>query len=197
MSRGSAKGTQMSWFDWLSRKPRSAPVPGADTARAPLEPAGGEQHAQLRDGRIDRRERLYGVVRAALLQAGVPSGGYKLKVLALDDHGNRFLIMVDLAPAWGGSGGWRSGIEAGIIQAARAQHGLVVTSVYWRSNADLATASSSAPAALSSPDAGPSQSGRLATAASRYEPIQEDEVAAFQKALDAASRAPSVSRKVH
>lgn len=179
----------MSWLNRFSRKPRPAPGPEAGP--------GSDQEAQLRDTRIDRRERLYGVVRAALVNAGVLTASYKFKVLALDEHGQQFLVMVDLAPAWDAQAEWRSHIESQIIDSAQVQHGLVITSVYWRNNADLAAAPASAPAMHSGADSLPSQLEAGATTASRYEPIQADEVVAFQRALEEASRAPSVPGKIH
>ena len=189
----------MSWLTRFSRKPRPAPGPEVDAAPAPVEGAGpgSNQDAQLRDTRIDRRERLYGVVRAALVNAGVQTACYKFKVLALDEHGQQFLVMVDLAPAWDAQAEWRFRIESQIIESAQTQHGLVITSVYWRNNAELATAPASVPATLSAADSLPSQLGTAGTTASRYEPIQADEVVAFQRALEEASRTPSVSRKIN
>ena len=187
----------MSWLNWFSRK--SPPVPGAPASSAFPERTGSDSQldSRLRDTRIDRRERLYGVVRASLIEAGVLTSNYKFKVLALDDQGQQFLVMVDLAPSWTAMADWRTDIESKIIHAAQAEHGLVITSVYWRNNADLATLPMSRPGVLSSPDTTePSQPATLASGA-RYEPIQADEVAAFQQALEAASRMPSVPRKIH
>ncbi|WP_367848190.1 hypothetical protein [Rhodoferax sp. WC2427] len=174
----------MSFLNWFSRKPpRNAALPPAAS--------------QLRDARIDRRERLYAVVRTSLVQAGVQTSSFKFKVLALDDQGHQFLVMVDVANPWGGDAGWRARIETQVIEAAQAQHGLVITSVYWRNNAELVAAPPSVPATLSGPESGPSDRVTLTGGVGRYEPLQEDEVVAFQKALEAASRLPSVSGKIH
>lgn len=178
----------MSLLNWLSRKPKT----DVDVAAVRM-----PDSAALRDARIDRRERLYAVVRTSLVQAGVQTTSFKFKVLALDDQGLQFLVMVDIAPPWGGDAGWRSRIEAQVVQTAQTQHGLVITSVYWRNNAALVAAAPSVPATLSSPDAGPSDRVTLSGGVGRYEPLQDDEVAAFQKALETASRLPSVPGKVH
>nr|WP_315189434.1 hypothetical protein [uncultured Albidiferax sp.] len=176
----------MSFLDWFSRKPQ---VPAAQS-QAP-------DAVKLRDARIDRRERLYAIMRTSLVQAGVQTSSFKFKVLALDDQGQQFLVMVDVANPWGGDAGWRSRIETQVVQAAQAQHGLVITAVYWRNNAELVAAPASMPATLSGPEAGLSDRVTLAGGVGRYEPLQDDEVAAFQKALEAASRLPSVTGKIH
>jgi hypothetical protein len=178
----------MSFLNWFSCKPAihtdAAPTPTADPAR-------------LRDARIDHRERLYAVVRTALVQAGVPTARFKFKVLALDDQGQQFLVMVDVALPWGSDAGWRSHIETQVVHAAQAQHGLVITSVYWRNHPDLVVVPASVLAPLLGPESGPSERVSRAGGVGRYEPLQEDEVAAFQQALEAASRRPSVPRKIH
>lgn len=176
----------MSFLNWFLRKPQAhtAQSHALDTAK-------------LRDARIDRRERLYAIMRTSLVQAGVQTTSFKFKVLALDDQGQQFLVMVDVANPWGGDAGWRSRIESQVVQAAHAQHGLVITAVYWRNNAALVAAPPSMPATLSGPESGPSAHVTLAGGVGRYEPLQDDEVVAFQKALEAGSRLPSVPGKIH
>lgn len=176
----------MSFFNWFSRKPQGK-----------VAPAPAPENTRLRDARIDRRERLYGVVRTSLVQAGVQTSSFKFKVLALDDQGQQFLVMVDVASPWGGDAGWRARLETQVIETAQTQHGLVITSVYWRNNAELVAAPPSMPASLSGPEVGLSDRVTLAGGVGRYEPLQDDEVAAFQKALEAASRLPSVTGKIH
>lgn len=172
----------MSFLNWFSHRPRAESAQG-ETLDA----------TKLRDARIDRRERLYAVVRTSLVQAGVQTASFKFKVLALDDQGQHFLVMVDVAYPWGGDAGWRSGIETQVVQSAKAQHGLMITAVYWRNNAELGGAPPSMSAKLSGPESGLSDRVTLGGGVGRYEPLQDDEVAAFQKALEAASRPPSVS----
>ena len=183
----------MSFLNWFSRnKPLMHKDVVAQTGPAPI-----PDPTQLRDARIDRRERLYAVVRAALVQAGVQTASFKFKVLALDDQGQQFLVMVDVAPPWGADAGWRSHIEGQVVQTAQAQYGLVITSVYWRNNPELLAVQPSVPAPLSGPEFAPSDRVTLPGGLGRYEPLQDDEVVAFQKALEAASRMPSVPGKIH
>ena len=58
-----------------------------------------------------RRELLYGVVREAMVRAGVLSSSYKFKVLSLDARGRQFLVMVDLSHGAGGETGRLAEIE--------------------------------------------------------------------------------------
>lgn len=160
----------------------------------------------LKNERMERREWLYSVVREAMLHAGVLTASFKFKVLALDERGRQFLVMVDLAPALGGDTGRLSKIESQIIQTAKARYDLVITAVYWRTNDHVAvglprtaapppapvfaaeTPKPSAPVPM--PELGtPSKPGR-------FEPIQADEVAAFKRALAEASGQPPAPGEV-
>jgi hypothetical protein len=162
----------------------------------------------LKNERMERREWLYSVVREAMLHAGVLTASFKFKVLALDERGRQFLVMVDLAPALGGDTGRLSKIESQIIQTAKARYDLVITAVYWRTNDHVAvglprtaapppapvfaaeTAKPSAPVPMADPVLGtPSKPGR-------FEPIQADEVAAFKRALAEASGQPAAPGEV-
>jgi hypothetical protein len=96
-----------------------------------------------------RRERLYGVVRECMTNAGMLSSGYKFKVLSLDSRGRQFLVMVDLTSSHTGAAAW-SQIEASIVQAAKARYGVGVKAVYWR---HAGPASATEPVAASVPAA--------------------------------------------
>ena len=169
------------------------------------------------DGRMLRREQLYAVVREAMVRVGVLSAGYKFKVLALDQRGAQFLVMMDMAPEYAGDARQGAETEALIMQAAKARHDILVTAVYWRVNEQLAqaptlrgaaadsrpaplqhAASASRPAPLrSTPRSAPvpSRPAPLAptpSAPGRFDPIEADEVAAFKQALaDAAAARPA------
>jgi hypothetical protein len=180
--------------------------------------AGGNnaQPANRKHERMARRELLYGVVRESMMHAGVLSASYKFKVLSLDARGRQFLVMVDLARENGGETGRLAEIEALIAQGAKARYDILVTAVYWRTNEHVAIgdprarlqqrASDSRPAPLDSRPALDSQPGdlmsrpvaldsRAAPAAPRnvsvYEPIQDEEVAAFKRALAAGVENPA------
>jgi hypothetical protein len=67
----------------------------------------------------ERRELLYTAVRDAMVRAGVLSAGYKFKVLSLDQRGRQFLVMMDLAPEYGGDMDRLGEIEALIARPPR------------------------------------------------------------------------------
>lgn len=135
-----------------------------------------------------RREQLYVAIREAMTRAGVLSASYKFKVLSLDQHGNEFLVMMDLATAYAGTPERLGEIEALIVQNAKARFEITVQAVYWRMDG-VAT--------VSKPKSSAQEAAAMATQMAalkpakpmepRYEPIQADEVAAFKQALLAAS----------
>lgn len=177
--------------------------------------------ANRKSERMARRELLYNVVRESMVRAGVLSASYKFKVLSLDARGRQFLVMMDLAREFGGETSRLAEIEAMIAQNAKARYDIVVTAVYWRMNEHVAVGqlqnklptrpslSNSAPMPLESqPGALAAQSEALvsqpgvlvsqpaalpgaARVTARFEPIHEDEVAAFKRALAAGVVAPA------
>lgn len=225
----------MSIFSWFTRKPAptgarnlepsgllnndaTVPlVPGRDGRTMP-EPAVPEHAANRKNERMERRELLYSVVRDAMVRAGVLSASYKFKVLSLDQRGSQFLVMMDLARAFGGDTARLSEIEALIAQTAKSRYDIVVTAVYWRINDHVAVgipqnaatalrpAAHSAGAPLPVRPSAPASTGVPTRPVVRpapvvrpvpvaFDPIAADEVAAFKKALGAAERpgAPGVS----
>lgn len=127
----------MSFMSWLHAKKTNASGKGR-LARA--RKSFGQTTLPLispRKGRrILRREQLFGVVRESLIRAGVLSTSYEFKVLTLDANGDCFLVLVDLAlPAEGMPDEYLLEIENWIQQSAKARHGMLVRSVYWRRRA--------------------------------------------------------------
>ena len=186
----------------LTRDERTRPVAGSRLPSQPSSPArtaprpGGQKslrHAQ--------RERLYAVVREAMIRAGVLSARYKFKVLSLDSKGDQFMVMMDLSQEFGGQIDRLVDIEVLIAQNAKSRHNIRVTAVYWRMNEMVS---------VGRPQQGQGRSNRAASVqvpsatvagtmpvavqpgVSRYEPIQADEVAAFKQALAAATAAGPV-----
>lgn len=189
----------MSLFSWLfPAKKSQSPTSGLSRVQPQRSAA---QAAGRKGERMAHRELLYAVVRQAMIRAGVLSSGYKFKVLSLDAKGHQFLVMIDLARAFGGDPGRLADIEATIVQAAKARHDLVVDGVYWRMNEHVAVGDPAAPentalpAEISRPAVLESPPGPLESAASRsaprFEPIQADEVAAFKSALAAGVSGPA------
>jgi hypothetical protein len=190
----------MSFLNWFSSKPYPAksastddhkrPAAGREKPAAPIpqrvpaEINGGGDTGKIK--RHARREQLYIAIREAMTRAGVLSASYKFKVLSLDQRGNEFLVMMDLAKAFGGQPEQLTEIETLIVQNAKARFEITVPAVYWRMDEVAVVAKPR----LNHPD-GASQSDAAAKPAKpatpRYEPIQADEVAAFKQALQAAS----------
>ena len=189
-------------------RPSGPPSSRGDQAAGAGRP---DQAKILKNERMERREWLYSVVREAMLHAGVLTASFKFKVLALDERGRQFLVMVDLAPQLGGDTSRLSKIESQIIQTAKARYDLVITAVYWRTNEHVAMGlprTTPTPAVFAPEPAKPARPSRGVPSISpvphpetpvpagtkaggRFEPIQADEVAAFKKALAAAGSTTS------
>jgi len=184
----------------LTRDERTRPVAGArPRASVPTPLKTGEHGGDQKSQRHARRELLYAAVREAMIRAGVLSASYKFKVLSLDPRGEQFMVMMDLAQEFGGQTDRLAEIEVMIAQSAKSRYNIRVTAVYWRMNelvsvgrpqpsthgAPAAAATAGAVAALPQPAV--AGTAVAAPFASRYEPIQDDEVAAFKQALAAAS----------
>ena len=158
----------MSFFSWFTRKSsakRPLPQPSAPlnagapasqpgrTHKSSTAPSAPEQTAATKGERMERRELLYIVVRDAMVCAGVLSASHKFKVLSLDPRGLQFLVMMDLAPEFGGETERLSEIETLIAQTAKARYNITVSAVYWRINELVATGAAQKSAA--SPSAQP------------------------------------------
>jgi hypothetical protein len=108
---------------------------------------------QRRSERNARRELLFQVVRESMVRVGVLSSAFKFKVLALDQRGRTFLVMIDLSAEFAGETAKLAEIEAMIAQSAKNRYELVVQAVYWRFYEAISTGAarmnaSSAPAPL-------------------------------------------------
>jgi len=161
---------------------------------------GAAQPANRKQERMERRELLYAVVREAMVRAGVLSSSYKFKVLSLDQRGRQFMVMVDLARGAASDTTRLAEIEAMIAQSAKARYDILVSAVYWRANEHVAigdpahfTAQKPLITQPAPPmDNHPSGPAELREApplpGRRFEPLREDEVAAFRQALAAGAR---------
>jgi hypothetical protein len=217
----------MSFLNWFSDKPQQAgAAANDDQKRATVARDKGaasvpqrlspEHPAPADSGKLKRharREQLYVAIREAMTRSGVLSASYKFKVLSLDQSGNEFLVMMDLAKAFGGTPEQLGGIEASITQQAKARFEISVPAVYWRlDEAVVVKQAPTIPQAVQAPvvqapavvhaEANVETRPPVKPAAPRYEPIQADEVAAFKQALVAASAqgpavAPEKGVKVH
>jgi hypothetical protein len=149
----------------------------------------------LKHQRHERREHLYDVVRSVMLRSEVLASHYKFKVLSLDTRGRQFLVMVDLLgeqvlppDRWGP-------IEQLIALTAAQRHDLQVKAVYWRFMMPAVGAVAPTPAPVAAkptptPTLAPTPLAATAPVAPSprgYEPINQDEVLAFKKAIAAAT----------
>lgn len=215
----------MSFLNWFSDKPQQASAAANDEqkrasvgrdkfATSVPQRLSPEHPAPADSGKLKRharREQLYVAIREAMTRSGVLSASYKFKVLSLDQSGNEFLVMMDLAKAFGGTSEQLSGIEASITQHAKARFEITVPAVYWRLEemAVVVKQAPTPPQAVQAPvvpapvvhapvvahaEANVETRAPVKPAAPRYEPIQADEVAAFKQALVAASaQGPAVA----
>ena len=176
----------MSLFSWFSDKsaaPAGRPIPG------PV--------AHLVDRKIRRharRELLYTAIRECMTRAGVLSATYKFKVLSLDQRGDKFLVMMDVNPVTRGQAEKLTEIETRLISTVKRLLSMEVTSVYWRTE-NLPVAASAVNFGISQPSAKVSRprvsetvknappSAVKTGVAQPYEPIDEQELAAFKRAL--------------
>ena len=149
---------------------------------------------QLRTQALARREQLYGVVRESLLLVGIGAASYKFKVLALDQGGRQYLVMIDLAPNLIDDVVKMAKVESLVAEGALSRHDLAVTAVYWRRDAQLGASQSAAMAEVQTPREEPKSVAGAATdesAGSRYEPLQTEEMLAFKRALAVTGPAPA------
>ena len=161
-----------------SPSPAGKPVLGPD---AHLVDRKARRHA--------RREQLYVAIRECMTRAGVLSASYKFKVLSLDQRGDQFLVMIDVAPGLGGRAEKLTEIETLLINTAKSLFSIYVTAVYWRTD-NRPVAANAVNFGVSQPAALESQPMALDTAkpgAKRFDPIHDDELAAFKQALTVAS----------
>ena len=120
-----------------AKTPAPQPPPRTLLA-APANPAanigmsGSPLSVERKEKRHARREQLYTVIRESMTRAGMLSASYKFKVLSLDQNGNQFLVMMDIASQLGTNAQKLSQTEAVLMQTAKAGYGIVVTAVYWR-----------------------------------------------------------------
>ena len=142
----------MSLFSWFGTGRKHRPEAHAsmlpDSAFSRIDstkPVNGAQHptqqahaSQRKHERMAHREQLYGVVREAMVRAGLLSSSYKFKVLSLDAQGRQYMVMVDLAQGAIGDTVRLAEIEAMVAQTARAKYDILVSAVYWRANEHVA-----------------------------------------------------------
>lgn len=187
----------MALFNWFSKKSDNAGQPRSHDSHGRTQPLNAPKpeldalnpSAIRKIRRHARREQLFIAVRETMTRSGVLAASYKFKVLSLDHVGDQFLVMVDVDSTLGHQSEKLLAIEASMVQTAKARFEILVTAVYWRMDASAVTGiAKPLTQRLTSTD----KAGFLASAPAvrvvpRYEPIQDEEVAAFKQALAAAS----------
>lgn len=183
----------MSLFRWFSRGSRQ----DGGTQAPRHEDESGARQMQRRE-RSARREQLYVIVREAMVRVGILSAGYKFKVLSLDSTGQRFVVMIDLAPAYAADASQQRSIESLIAELARTRMQACVHAVYWRVNGQIQAApvpNFAAPqgglvaAPVPAQRQVPVAAAQPAFAGRAFEPIDSLEMDAFKQAV-AQSGAP-------
>lgn len=187
----------MSIFSFFSRKasPKASLAPdssGLEPGDA-TQPLGSDDKLQATPGKSERhgqRELLYSVVRDTMTRVGILAASYKFKVLSLDTRGRQYLIMMDLVNGWADEHEHLTEIEAMLAQTAKVRHDILVTAVYWRASqpvtAGLSGSRHQHPAPTTDDKPAPGQPRKVA-APPGYEPLQQDEIAAFKRAIASAS----------
>ena len=214
----------MSIFTWFTSKqstakdfaPESsgleqvdATIPLTRSARLREKPAKtpDSPSAHRKTERLEHREQLYSVVRDVMIRAGVLAASYKFKVLSLDAHGRKYLVMMELANQSAGDSRRLAEIEAMMAHTAKSRHDILISAVYWRVNEQVTAGLSPSPSlplahaptrTLELPPADqPTTPMSPAKPASRYEPLHKEEVEAFKRALASATpAAPSFGHSV-
>lgn len=206
----------MSLFNWFSKKPDApSTVPpdsfglGQVDATLPLTHAAriaahGKSAMEGRSGsrkheRMEQRELLYSVVRDCMNSVGVLSSSYKFKVLSLDSHGRQYLIMMDLPRDQVGDTARLAEVESLIAKHAKAQHDILVTAVYWRVNEHVTVGMRSAQRPTSGAAHAVARQQPVTAAAApaifpAYEPLLDDEMAAFKAAVGSGSHNAQAAR---
>lgn len=116
-------------------RPFSSKTNHGASAKAVAQPAAtssSQRLEQRRSERNARRELLFQVVRESMVRVGVLSSAFKFKVLALDQRGQTFLVMIDLSAEFAGETDKLAEIESMISQSAKNRFDLAVQAVYWR-----------------------------------------------------------------
>jgi hypothetical protein len=173
----------------LSRMDATLPVVGLrDQERVTRATPSTAAKTSPRAERIARREQVFQLVRESMVRSGVLSSGYKFKVLSVDQRGAQFMVMMDLAAEFGGQTERLAEIEALIAQTAKQRYNVLVQAVYWRFSDHVV---------LGRPEdrhAAVPEAPR--PKAQRFDPLLEDEVAAFKRALQLGTAPPEKTRAV-
>lgn len=196
----------MSLLSWLFTKKAPPATQASDNNRlSSTQPAPGQAVdplAELKQQRHENRENLYEVVRSVMLRCEVLSSHYKFKVLSLDARGRQFLVMIDLIDDTALPPHRWAAVEQLMSTTATQHHDLQIKAVYWRMMMAQTVPAGSTPsqdATVAMGAVAPAVAAPAVTSAREpiapglhgYEPIHQEEVLAFKKAIAASSSAPN------
>jgi len=138
-----------------------------------------------------------------MISAGVLAASYKFKVLSLDAAGRQYLVMMDLTVKVASDTALLGKIEALMVQSAKMRHDILVTAVYWRVGDHVLQALPSGQpvhmsqlgrqASESKAASQPEVSAMAHQQLPRFQPLQQDEVAEFKRALASAGAPMALS----
>lgn len=197
----------MSILSWLFHDKSSDPAASANASAAGQTPvqsgaAQPDPMEELKEQRHQHRENLYEVVRSVMLRSEVLTSNYKFKVLSLDVRGRQFMVMIDLLNDQALPPQRWAGVEQLMATTALQHHDLQVKAVYWRLMMAPSEVTSS-PAAEAAPATAPAATAAASPAAAAaviapalhgFEPINQDEVMAFKRAIEGAAPSPGPAR---
>jgi hypothetical protein len=166
-----------------SREPRGArkdPEPavstGPETLPVPM---------NLEERMAFRRELLFEVIRANLREEFLEPGSYHFKVMHTDKRGHCFVVMLDMAAVFMESPRAQprelSGIAARLAKTAQSRYGLVIDSVYWRTDDTLGTAATAKPG-KPAPSEGSPTADEVAARIKKYKSASAGQLAEFEAA---------------
>ena len=128
------------------------------------------------------------MVRNVMLRSEVLASHYKFKVLSLDARGRQFLVMIDLLGDQVLAPGRWNAVEQLMAMTAAQRYDLQVKAVYWRLVPHTAAEAAQLREAPMREPARPTAVAATATPARPgFDPIDNDEVLAFKKAISEAS----------
>lgn len=158
-----------------------------------------------------RREMLYQSIRETFLSMEVIGGMYKFKVMPVDERHHRFIAMIDVGKNFSTDGDNRtrsfSAIEKMLCANAFKRFGISIDGVYWRVNeaenafpqatraqdrGNNEAAAARRPVPGAAPVAKPQAQAPLPLARANFQPVSDDETAAFMDALRKGMQPPTV-----
>lgn len=190
----------MALFNWLGRKPAEPESPGTgekNASEAGPSDSKARTAAHYRAERARLRELLHKLVRESMVKMGVLSSGFQFKVLATDNKGRQFLVMMELAPQLSAELDRFIEIENLIVQTAKARYDITVGAVYWRIRSPKKSESLATDGSLHATSATEPAVVPAPTRHARHDPIAPDEIHRLKEALAASNVPTSARSQVH